>query len=268
VTVTGGAVGIGTTSPQAALDVDGNVILGARNLVLGADTNRFGNSGLRLLNTGTSPGAYSSQLTLMPFTGGTADIRLYNGYDPTGTNVGAMNLGFNSNPSTFVFALGSFGTGIKPTAYAFLNGNVGIGTTTPNSSLDLSTQTDAISLPSGTTGQEPSSPTPGMTRYNTDISKLEYWNGTTWVPVATSNPQVTNVTGWLPYGAVAHYLDCPVGFTEISCNSVESPSGQFTCDTNSGIDPNTGNSACVQAGCGQGIATDRGYYTDASCIKF
>src|SRR5665213_79889 len=37
-------------------------------------------------------------------------------------------------------------------------GDVGIGTTLLNSSLDLSQKTDGISMPSGTTGQEPTSP--------------------------------------------------------------------------------------------------------------
>lgn len=65
-------------------------------------------------------------------------------------------------------------------------GNVGIGTDNPNSSLDLSHRTDAVSMPSGTTAEQPSSPVEGMTRYNNQIHQLEFWNGGNWLPVATS----------------------------------------------------------------------------------
>src|SRR5690242_10840974 len=44
------------------------------------------------------------------------------------------------------------------TGVVISDGNVGIGSTSPNSSLDLSQKTDAISMPKGTTGQEPASP--------------------------------------------------------------------------------------------------------------
>jgi hypothetical protein len=36
-------------------------------------------------------------------------------------------------------------------------------------------------LPVGTTAQRPSSPTTGQVRFNSDLVKLEYWNGTAWI---------------------------------------------------------------------------------------
>lgn len=41
--------------------------------------------------------------------------------------------------------------------------------------------TGFIELPAGTTLERPGSPTTGMTRFNTDTSQVETWNGTSWV---------------------------------------------------------------------------------------
>ena len=57
------------------------------------------------------------------------------------------------------------------------NSRVGIGTASPATTLHVSA-TDALRLPSGTTGQRPGSPANGDIRYNTTTSQLEgYVNG-------------------------------------------------------------------------------------------
>tara|TARA_E500000075_G_scaffold131299_1_gene141515 strand:- start:9777 stop:11948 length:2172 start_codon:yes stop_codon:yes gene_type:complete len=57
------------------------------------------------------------------------------------------------------------------------NSRVGIGTASPGTTLHVSA-TDALRLPSGTTGQRPGSPANGDIRYNTTTSQLEgYVNG-------------------------------------------------------------------------------------------
>lgn len=43
------------------------------------------------------------------------------------------------------------------------------------------TSTGSVKIPSGTTGQRPSSPVNGMIRYNTDISRVEGYANNTWV---------------------------------------------------------------------------------------
>ena len=60
------------------------------------------------------------------------------------------------------------------------NGNLGLGTATPQASLDINS-TDSILLPRGTTAQQPGSPVEGMFRYNSDDNAIEFWNGTAWV---------------------------------------------------------------------------------------
>jgi hypothetical protein len=96
------------------------------------------------------------------------------------------------------------------------DGNVGIGTTTPGVSLDLSSRTDAVRLTNGTTAQRPTAAA-GQIRYNTSFNFLEYYDGSNWVPVVgqtspgssasnpaesaneirTFNPNATNGLYWI-----------------------------------------------------------------------
>lgn len=43
--------------------------------------------------------------------------------------------------------------------------------------------TGAANLPSGTTAQRPASPAAGYTRFNTDLTKAEIYNGSAWTSV-------------------------------------------------------------------------------------
>lgn len=64
-----------------------------------------------------------------------------------------------------------------------LSGGVAMCTGTINSgtSVDMSSCTDSIIPPSGTTAQRPSPAFQGMQRFNTDTKTVEYYNGTVWV---------------------------------------------------------------------------------------
>ncbi len=53
--------------------------------------------------------------------------------------------------------------------------------------------TGALTLPSGTTGQEPTG-VAGMLRWNTTVPQLEYYTGAAWVSLSTNN-SVTSITG-------------------------------------------------------------------------
>ena len=59
------------------------------------------------------------------------------------------------------------------------DGNVGIGTVAPTTSLDIGT-TDAVKVPVGTTAERPSSPAAGMFRFNDSTDKFEGHDGTQW----------------------------------------------------------------------------------------
>jgi len=59
------------------------------------------------------------------------------------------------------------------------NGNVGIGSTSPVDSLDISQKTDAVSLPSGTSAQRPTGAN-GMIRYNSTVPQVEAYYSGAW----------------------------------------------------------------------------------------
>ena len=74
-------------------------------------------------------------------------------------------------------------------------GNVGIGSSLPVSSLDLSQKTDALALPAGTISQRPSSPVNGMLRYNsTSTATLEAYIGGAWQTLTTAGGTGTTLT--------------------------------------------------------------------------
>lgn len=65
-------------------------------------------------------------------------------------------------------------------------------TFTANSSIiDMSTNTGALVPATGTTAQRPSSPQPGMSRWNTDSGAYEVWTGFQWQIVASGAYNVT-----------------------------------------------------------------------------
>ena len=67
-------------------------------------------------------------------------------------------------------------------------GNVGIGNTSPTVSLDLSTRTDAIAVPKGTTAQRPATPVAGYHRFNSSTNFAEYYTGTQWAQYGSISP--------------------------------------------------------------------------------
>ena len=67
------------------------------------------------------------------------------------------------------------------------NSRVGIGTASPGTTLHISA-TDAITIPSGTTAQRPSSAANGQVRYNSTLNTIEgYVNGATWANMASGD---------------------------------------------------------------------------------
>ena len=100
---------------------------------------------------------------------------------------GNYGLQFNST-SDGSFHIQSQRFDASATAYSLIlnyaGGNVGIGgNTAPGCALDISSRTDAISLPKGTTAQRPATSVAGMGRFNTTTTRTEFYNGSVWVNV-------------------------------------------------------------------------------------
>jgi hypothetical protein len=109
------------------------------------------------------------------------------------------------------------------------DGNVGIGTTTPGVSLDLSSRTDAVRLTNGTTAQRPTAAA-GQIRYNTSLGEVEVNNGSNWGSLQTkvmlgsspSNPaeSANDIKTYYPNATNGFYWIRQTGSTAVSAYCV------------------------------------------------
>jgi hypothetical protein len=224
-----------TNTSSQQLDIADAIFANLSNGYVGIETN----NPLRTLDvSGTYTG---TTLT----TGSTAAVGIMN-TDTTANNF--ADLAFQTEDLSLATALGakisavftSHATSAVSADLAFLTKNagttsekmritsgglVGIGTTSPASSLDLSQKTDAVALPDGTSAQRPTAAV-GMIRYNSTLSEFEGYGGSSpaWGPVTTT----TNITGTI--GASGSGLN-----VELAAGSAANPSLTFNEDTTTGL---------------------------------
>ena len=182
-----GNVGIGITTPNSTLHVAGS--LGALTdwgILVVADNNVNGSNGLSFGYDNTNNWGWMYART----TGNTGrTININNDVYATwnaGTGIGTATPKSELDVKGGV-TVGSYaGTNAAPTNGMIVSGNVGIGNNAPNGQaiLDLSNSSNyALVLPQIATTSAPSTPTKGMTFYNSTTNCLEYWNGSAWVNV-------------------------------------------------------------------------------------
>ncbi len=125
-------------------------------------------------------------------------------------------------------------------------GNVGIGSSSPAVSLDLSPKTDAISLPSGTSAQRPTGAN-GMIRFNSTVPQVEAyysdaWNalgggGSSTITLGTSasatNPQRNGQAGTGLFSAVTNTVSIAANSVDVAdfTTTGESVTGSVTAST-------------------------------------
>lgn len=83
-----------------------------------------------------------------------------------------------------------------------LTRGLGIGTSTPKTSLDLSGANDAVIVPNGTSAQYPSTPVTGMIRYNISTSNLEAYVNGSWQNLAGASVSYLSTNGGTENGSV------------------------------------------------------------------
>jgi hypothetical protein len=169
-----GNVGIGTSSPAYPLDVSG--YLRATDIYVGTLTSDA--PGDANTNTGVHiDGGFSSFFSRND--GGNNGPIVANRNNSDGALVAfrrdGVQIGFiGAAASGITFASGGTTERMRITS----TGNVGIATTNPTSTLDVS-GTGAIKVPVGTTAQRPT-PATGQLRFNSQAASFEGYNGSAW----------------------------------------------------------------------------------------
>jgi len=209
-----GNVGIGTTTPGATL----HVVTPGNNPIL---LESSGNPGIKFYNT--EGGAGNEKIAYINYKHGNR-----------GDDDEALQF-YNESSSGTRRAFTFLTSGSLNRLTILDNGNVGIGTANPTSNLHVvgdalitgnvhidgfvgTSSTGGLIIPSGTTGELPSGVT-GMIRYNTGLSKLQVFNGSTWLTIGSVNAiggTITSVGGY-----TIHTFTSSATFTVISGGDVE-----------------------------------------------
>jgi hypothetical protein len=104
------------------------------------------------------------------------------GYNTPGQNIiNAANTVYLQSVSTDL-AIGTLTSGKNVNFYAGGNATAGMSISGTTNIVSFPT-TGAITLPVGTTAQEPASPSAGMLRFNSTTTQFEGYNGTAWASV-------------------------------------------------------------------------------------
>jgi hypothetical protein len=199
-----GSVGIGTTSPTTQF----HVFNGGNGPGILTQAYLSGWESIRIQTPGgfwDNEVDYQGNFALTNGSGHTGFSIAYNvpNHAVSITSTGAVAIGTTAPGASALLAvnggavIGSYASGATaaPGNGLIVSGNVGIGSATPVSSLDLSQKTDALALPVGTTGQEPASPLSGMIRYNTTIGDLEAYIAGAWTSLTTGGATASITLG-------------------------------------------------------------------------
>ena len=277
-----GNVGIGTTSPSEKLSVSGNSNITGK-LAIGSTSSHasydfynqntsYFNGAVTLDSTFTQTGGGNSSFSgnvgigttspsyKLDIAASVANQKLFRLSHPTSPQDAGFNIGFNTDGTTNNNVV-SLGVEHSSTEYDVFNiqrstRNVGIGTTSPAVSLDISA-TDAVQMPVGVTGDRPTTGVSnGMLRYNSTNNEFEGYINGNWGSIGggASGGLIFRGTFDASTGAIASggsLYTCPAGGsggtvdTAIGDLYIVTTAGSFFC---SGTSLNVGDEViCITA---------------------
>ena len=182
----------------------------AANLVIGAVTT----TGITL--GGTAVTSTAAELNILDgVTATTAELNIMDGVTATTAEINIMDGGTSATSTTLADAdrvvvndagtmkqvaltdfetyfesaidtlslSGAFTVNTNTLAVDVSNNRVGVKTASPAVALDAGSATDALHVPTGTTGQRPSSPSAGMLRFNSTLGRFEGHNGSSFAEI-------------------------------------------------------------------------------------
>ncbi len=158
-------------------------------------------TGAVLINSGTpSVGAASGALVITGGIGTSGDIYSSATINAAttmtaGTSIYSPQLYGSASASGNIKIDGTSNAAKGNVLLAIAGGNVGVGTTAPAVSMDMSGKTDSIRVPAGTTAQRPAAPANGDIRVNSTNGTLETYLSSAWMDLTNAIMKRANITG-------------------------------------------------------------------------